>query len=115
MKTLNLSLILTATLVLAGCRSRVVRVNLINTSSQPLHTIVVDYPGATFGVDQLDPGKTYQYPVKPQKTGKLKIQFVDANGHPHSYSGPELHRNDEGTVEVKLDQDNAAAKLHLLR
>ncbi len=114
MKTLKLSLLLAASLAVMGCRSRVVRVNLINTSAQPLYTIVVDYPGATFGVNQLDPGKTYQYPIKPQDTGPLKIQFTDANGHSHNASGPELHQNDEGTIEVKLDQDRAVAQLHLL-
>jgi len=114
MKPLNLCVILAATLALPGCRSRVVRVNLINTSPQPLYTIVVDYPGATFGVNRLDPGKTYQYPIKPQETGVLKIQFADANGHTHNASGPELHQNDEGAVEVKLDQGKAVAKLRLL-
>lgn len=112
MKTLKICIIL-AVCVFAGCRSRVVVVNLVNTSSQPLYTIVVDYPGATFGVNQLNPGKTYQYAIKPQNAGKLKIQFADANGHNHKYVGPELHLNDEGALQVKLGQENAVASLQL--
>jgi hypothetical protein len=60
-----------------GCRSHVLSVNLTNISQQPVSTIIVDYPGATFGKEQLGPGKTYQYAIKPQDTGPLKIQFTD--------------------------------------
>ncbi len=108
---LTFSMILAACLAFSACRSRVVHVNLVNTSLQPLYTITVDYPGASFGVNQLNPGKTYQYPIKPQDTGALKIQFTDANGHTHNVSGPELHQNDEGMLDVKLDQEKAVAKL----
>jgi hypothetical protein len=97
-----------------GCRSHVVKVNLINVSQQPVTTIVVDYPGATFGKNQLDPGKTYLYPVKPLETGPLKIQFADANGKMHTALGPELHKDDDGLVEVRFDQEKAVAKLQLI-
>jgi len=110
------SAILLAALSLSplGCRSHVVKVNLINVSQQPVTTIVVDYPGATFGKNQLDPGKTYLYPVKPLETGPLKIQFADANGKMHTALGPELHKNDDGLVEVRFDQEKAVAKLQLI-
>jgi hypothetical protein len=101
-------------LATTGCRSHVVKVNLINVSQQPVTTIVIDYPGATFGKNQLDPGMTFQYPVKPLETGPLKIQYADANGKTHTALGPELHKNDEGLVEVKFDQEKAVAKLQLL-
>ncbi len=97
-----------------GCRSHVVNVNLINVSQQPVTTIVVDYPGATFGKNELNPGKTYLYPVKPLETGPLKIQFADANGKMHTALGPELHKNDDGLVEVRFDQEKAVAKLQLI-
>lgn len=106
--------LLTILLLITGCRSHVVKVNLINVSQQPVTTIVVDYPGATFGKNQLDPGKTYLYPVKPLETGPLKIQFADASGKMHTALGPELHKNDEGLVEVRFDQEKAVAKLQLL-
>ena len=112
MKPLKLFVILAVSVTVMGCRSRVVLVKLINTSPQPLYTIVVDYPGATFGVNQLDPGKTYQYAIKPQNTGKLKIQFTDASGHTHNTSGPELHQDDEGTVDIRLSQEAADADAH---
>jgi|SRR5476649_213650 hypothetical protein len=116
MKQISFSAIILAGLALSttGCRSHVVKVNLINVSQQPVTTIVIDYPGATFGKNQLDPGKTFQYPVKPLETGPLKIQYADASGKTHTALGPELHKNDDGLVEVKFDQEKAEAKLQLL-
>ncbi|HZI56790.1 MAG TPA: hypothetical protein VFF39_08445, partial [Verrucomicrobiae bacterium] len=58
---------------LAGCRAHVVRVNLINTSSEPVKTIIVDYPTAAFGKDTLAPGATFSYAIKPLETGMLKV------------------------------------------
>jgi hypothetical protein len=110
MKQLKLFVAAAVFVAILGCRSRVVRVELTNTSPQPLYTIVVDYPGATFGVNQLAPGKSYQYSIKPQETGALKIQFTDAAGAAHSYSGPTLHVNDEGSVRVALTQASASAE-----
>ena len=116
LSSLFISAILLAALPLAitGCRSHVVKVNLINVSQQPVTTIVIDYPGATFGKNQLDPGKTFIYPVKPVETGPLKIQFADANGKTHTTLGPELHKNDEGLVEIRFDQEKAVARMQLM-
>ncbi len=98
---------------LVSCRSRVVEVTLVNTSSQPVSIVVVDYPGATFGVNALNAGATYRYAIKPQGTGPLKIQFADAEGHNHNYTGPALHKNDEGSVTVKLRQDGASSETNV--
>jgi hypothetical protein len=113
MRTFRLLVLLSTFAALAGCRSRVVQVTLINASRQPLSTIVVDYPGATFGVNQLDPGKTFRYRIKPQDTGPLKVQFADADGHNHTYTGPTVHKNDEGAISLQLTQEAATAETNL--
>ena len=110
MKTGIRILLFVALIVLVGCRSRVVQVKLINTSPKPLSIIVVVYPTATFGVDKLEPGTTYQYPIKLLGTGPLNIQFTDADGHNHTYTGPTLHKNDEGSLTVQLTQNSASAQ-----
>jgi hypothetical protein len=109
MKLHKVVVVLVILVVAAGCRSRVIRVQLINSSSQPVSTIIVDYPGATFGVNSLAPGRTFLYVIKPLETGPLKVQFTNARGVGHSYSGPTLHKNQEGTIEIKLTQDFASA------
>lgn len=109
MKPFRLFILILTFALTAGCRSRVVEVKLVNASPQPLSIIVVDYPSATFGVDKLGPGATFQYAVKPLATGPLKVQFTDAKGHSHTYTGPALHKNDEGQITVTLTQDSATA------
>jgi len=97
---------LLALLLAAGCRSRVIHVSLTNTSAQPISTIMVDYPDATFGVNMLAPGKTFQYVIKPTGTGPVKVQFTDATGAGHAATGPTVRKGDEGTMQIKLTQDS---------
>ena len=112
MRALRSTVLFLIVAAVVSCRSRVVEVNLINTSSQPVSLVVIDYPGATFGVNTLNAGATYRYAIKPQGTGPLKVQFADAEGHSHNYTGPALHKNDEGAVTVKLTQDGATAEMN---
>jgi hypothetical protein len=97
-----------------GCRSRVIQVTLINTSTQPVSNIIVDYPGATFGKNTLAPGDTYHYVIKPLETGALKIQFTNAHGANHSFTGPTLQKDQEGSIEIKLNQDSASTSPTLM-
>ena len=115
MRVLRFTMSLLVLAAAIACRSRVVQVKLINTSAQPLSVIVVDYPTATFGVNALNPGATYQYPIKVLGSGVLKVQFTDANGDNHSYTGPSLQKDDEGVVTVKLTQASASAASDLSR
>jgi hypothetical protein len=91
----------------AGCRSRVIRVSVTNTSAQAISTIIVDYPDATFGINLLAPGKTFQYVLKATGTGPVKVQFTDVTGASHSAVGPTIHKGDEGAMQIKLAQDSA--------
>ncbi len=90
-----------------------VTIKLVNTSAEPLSTIIVDYPSATFGKDKLAPGETFSSPVKITDTGPLKVQFRDAGGASHIYVLPTLHPNAEGTIEISLNQSSAIAVPHL--
>ncbi len=97
---------------LTGCRAHMVTIRLVNTSAGTLSTIIVDYPSATFGKDKLAPGETFSSPVKLTDMGPLKVQFTDAKGTSHTVTGPVVHRNDEGLIEVRLDQNGAVVDMH---
>jgi hypothetical protein len=114
MKQLKVLAVLLFLLAGAGCRSHVIHVRLVNASSQPISTIIVDYPRATFGKDSLAPGATFHYVIKPTDNGALKIQFADARGASHTYNGPLVQKGQEGDIEIKLTQDSisAAPALH---
>jgi hypothetical protein len=113
MRTARVCIALLLFSFLAGCRAHMVTIKLVNTSAGPLSTIIVDYPSATFGKDKLAPGETFSSPVKLTDDGPLKVQFTDANGGNHAYTGPMLHKNQEGSIEIRFTQDKAKANVNL--
>src|ERR1700739_409052 len=114
MRTARVCTLLLLFSFLTGCRAHMVKIKLVNTSASPISTIIVDYPSATFGKDRLAPGETFSSKVKFIGTGNLKVQFTDAKGGNHTYSGPTLYRDAEGTIEIRLDQTNASAFPNLI-
>ena len=112
-KLVLLGCLLLSILALTGCRAHMLTVRLVNTSAEPLSTIIVDYPSATFGKDKLAPGETFSSTVKITDSGPLKLQFTDAHGAIHTFTGLVLHANNEGSVDIKLDQGNADVEPHL--
>ncbi|HEY3769347.1 MAG TPA: hypothetical protein VGN44_11800 [Candidatus Angelobacter sp.] len=108
-------IVIAAALTLSGCRSHVVKVNLKNTSTDVVKTIIVDYPTATFGKDKLAPNEIFSYAIKPLEPGMLKIQFTDALGTIHSYVGTPLHKDDDGVLDVNLSQSGAVVTGKLSR
>lgn len=115
MKSLRLISPFILCLALAGCHSHVVKVNLTNTSKDIVKTIIIDYPTATFGKDKLSPGETFSYAIKPLETGLIRIQFTDAKGSIHTYNGSQLHKNDEGSIEVDFSQSGMVVQPALKR
>jgi hypothetical protein len=112
MKTARVCVALLLAAFLIGCRAHMVTIKLVNTSANPLSTIIVDYPSATFGKDKLVPNETFSSPVKITDNGPLKVQFTDAKGVNHVYVGPVLHKNQEGMIEVRFTQDSATANVN---
>lgn len=107
MKIFCSTVLLIVLAALVGCRARMITFKLINTSAQPISTIIVDYPSATFGKDKLAPGETFTSPVKLTDDGALKVQFTDANGGNHAFTGPVLHRNEGGLIAISFEQTTA--------
>ncbi len=99
------SICLSLILVLTGCRSHMTTVRLTNSSSQPLSTIIIDYPSATFGKDKLAPGETFTSQIRITDAGPIKVQFTDAKGVNHTYTGPALRPNEVDPVWINLDQN----------
>ena len=86
---------------------------MINDSAANISNVIVDYPGATFGIASLQPGKAFRYSIKPTDKGALKIQFTDANGVNHAVDGAAVNKDDEGTITIKLSQEKATADVKL--
>ena len=108
-----LLLFLAFSTVSACTHSRVIKVTVTNTSAEKVSTIVIDYPEATFGINSLEPGKSFEYKIKPTGTGTLKIEFLNSHGVDRVSAGPVVHRNDEGSIQIKLTQDGATSEINL--
>ncbi|HET9165405.1 MAG TPA: hypothetical protein VFP11_05370 [Candidatus Angelobacter sp.] len=115
MKFLRLVVATIFALSLAGCRAHVVKISVTNTSAQPIKTIIVDYPSATFGKDTLAPGETYFSLIKPVDQGPVKVRFTDAQGVNHAYESISLQQGDDGSVDIKLTQASAKTGHDLAR
>ena len=109
-----LIVVLAAVFAMAGCRSRVIKVNLINTSTEAVKTIIVDYPSATFGKNKLAPGETFSYAIKPLEAGPLKVRFTGADGREHTYTGPTLGKDDEGEIDLNFARDTITANTRFM-
>jgi len=99
--------------ITACTHSRVIKVTVTNSSAEKVSTIVIDYPEATFGINSLEPGKSFEYKIKPTGTGALKIEFLNSHGVDRVSAGPIVHRNDEGSIQIKLTQDGATSEMTL--
>ena len=115
MKPLRFTVALVFVIALAGCRAHVVKISLTNTSPEPIKTIIVDYPDATFGKDTLAPHETYFSLVKPVDKGPIKVRFTDAQGGNHAYESISLQQGDDGSVNIKLTQTSAETGYDLAR
>ena len=101
-------------LLLTACStSHVIKVNVINSSPDKLSNIIIDYPSATFGIPSLAAGKNFHYVIKVTENGALKIEFTDAQGKVKRFPGPDVRKDDEGTMEIMLTQDAALADVKL--
>jgi hypothetical protein len=95
--------------------SRVIKVTVTNTSTEKLSMIMIDYPDATFGINSLEAGKSFEYKIKPTSTGALRIEFVNSHGVGHVAAGPVVHKNDQGSIQVRVTQDGATSEIALNR
>ena len=106
----TLALLLSA----AGCsHSRVIVVDLVNASAEPVANIEVSYPEASFGKSALAPGATFEYRIKPTATGPLKISYINSRGQAKKNSLLQLRKNDEGAITIRLTQESAAPESRL--
>lgn len=99
-----LRLFVLASLVLvAGCRSKLVEVRVVNSGTTELHNVEIDYPSASFGVSDLAPGARYVYRIQLQDAGRMKVEFSDSKQQPHSGKGPYVAQGQQGSLTLILD------------
>lgn len=91
----------------AGCHSHYIQATLVNRSAAPLNVIQVEYPSASFGVQQLQPGAAFHYRFKLLGSGPIKISYIDAHNGEHAQTGPNVNEGQEGQLTIDLTQARA--------
>ncbi len=79
----------------------------MNRSDAPLNVIQVEYPSASFGTQQLQPGGVFHYRFKLLGSGPVKVTFIDARNGEHAQTGPSLNEGQEGRLDIVLTQSRA--------
>ncbi|NYF80665.1 hypothetical protein [Granulicella arctica] len=94
-----------ALLALTGCHSAIVEATISNRTAAPIPLIEVDYPSASFGTENLAPGKDFHYRFKILGDGPTKVVYTDQSQHEQHNDGPTLREGDEGHITVLFAQD----------
>ena len=89
-------------LLLAGCRSRVITVATTNTTHAIIRNLEVQYPGGSYGIPVLEPGRTHEYRIKPFRAGDLLVSYIDESGTVRKHTGPTLKKDEEGRIVITI-------------
>lgn len=98
-----------AALAAVGCRhyrSFWINVQVVNQTGIPVHDIEIDYPSASFGINQLAPGAIYHYRLKVNGHGPVSAQYLGAADKTIRASGPVLQDNEQGQLTISLLPQN---------
>ncbi|MCU1309644.1 MAG: hypothetical protein JWO20_769 [Candidatus Angelobacter sp.] len=93
-------------LALSGCASRVITVVINNKSDAAIHNVEVTYNGGSYGVSSIAAGAVHQNHIKPFGPSTLQIDYVDASGKKKTQAGPRVAKNDSGTVQVTITNND---------
>jgi hypothetical protein len=90
-----------------GCHSAYIETTIRNRTDQPVTLVELDYPSASFGTQEIAPGREFHYRFKVLGSGKLKLIYTDTARAEHDIPGPELKEGDEGLLLVTITPTGA--------
>jgi hypothetical protein len=85
-----------------GCKSAWVQATVINEEDTPVNLVEVNYPGGSFGVQNIAPHSSYHYRFHILSNDPVEVDFTDAAGHAQDVKGPELEQGEEGTLRIDI-------------
>ena len=68
--------------------------------------IEVDYPSASFGIQQLAPGEEYHYRFKVIGNGPTAVLWNEGGQDQKKNSGPQLREGDQGTLNLTFTSES---------
>ena len=97
-----------ALLAAAGCHSYHIDSTVENRTGTAIQLLEVDYPSASFGVDNVASGADVHYRFQVRDSGPLKVQYTIKGGHQIQITGPTLAERQEGQLQIVLLPDGKA-------
>lgn len=91
-----------------GCHSAYVDAMVTNQTAEPVSSVEVDYPSASFGTNLLAPGQDFHYRFKIQGVGKLTLLWTDQKRQEHTADGPEVSEGSEGAYHIVIRSTGVA-------
>ena len=99
MRSIFLAAAICTSLAATGCKSALINVTVSNHRATALSLVEVDYPSASFGIQNLGPGQDYHYRLKIIGTGPTTVLWNEGKDQKKS-SGPVLRDGDDGALSV---------------
>jgi len=90
-----------------GCHSPYVAATISNHTTQPIELLEVDYPSASFGMQNLAPGADFNYRFKVLGSGNVKLLYTDSTHQDHKSDGPFLKEGAEGPLTIVISDTGA--------
>ncbi len=112
LKVLSIAAAVSLFLGLSACRSPYVETSIINHTGGTARLVEVDYPGGSFGTQQIAEGATYHYHFKILDTAApVKITYTGKDGKIHTATGPVLDEGQQGNLAITIDPEGRVAWL----
>ena len=96
-------------LAASACHSYHIDATIENRTGASVRLLEVDYPSASFGVDSLAAGVSFQYRFQVRGDGPLKLSYLATGGKQVQITGPALTERQQGQVRIVLLPDAKAA------
>ena len=110
LKALSIAAAVSVCLGLSACHSPYVETSIINRSGGTARLVEVDYPGGSFGTQQIAEGATYHYHFKIlESAGPVKISYTGKDEKIHTATGPVLDQGQQGSLTITLDGNGRVA------
>ncbi|MEO6119416.1 MAG: hypothetical protein ABIP12_01900, partial [Terriglobales bacterium] len=78
-------------------------VTIVNQGMTEARNIEFRYPGGSFGVASLPPGKTYEYRIKPFYNGAVEIEYLYGDAKVRSTIS-KVEKEQSGKATVSIDE-----------
>jgi len=96
---------------ISGCHSAHIEATVENRTGSTITLLEVDYPTASFGADTVAADGFVHHRIQARDSGPISVQYTAARGRTVQITGPILHEQQEGSIEIVL-LPNGKAEFH---